>query len=381
MRWIEKLFVNLFFNLGWLSEWLSYYIFPKHPPSNVFYVDGRYLYDNGGRKIVLRGVNLPLLDDWGFPGSDKLAEIDKTGANAIRIQWYVAYPSRPLYGVGDLDLFLEKCRSKAIIPILMLADFTSQSTIERLNDTLVPWWTRADVVAVLKRHQRYLIINLANELGAYRWAGDDAASRAAALTAFKEAYKTAITSIRAADLRMPIMIDAPDGGTTIDVFTSIGQELVNHDPRHSLLLSVHAYWAGYNGTSVIDPAFGAKLPIVFGEIANKQDETIAGVQHFGYYDLDGTNVSGHPTSTNFRYQQLLVQLTQLEIGWLAWAWWPDSCATRRITPDGNYTGAINGGPTGLTAYGEDIVNNATYGIRRGYFATQRTPSLPGPPPA
>jgi hypothetical protein len=119
---------------------------------------------------------------------------------------------------------------------------------------------------------------------------------------------------------------------------------------------------------------------VFGEVANKQDETIGGIQHFGYYDLDGTNVSGHPTSTNFQYQQLLIKLTMYDIGWLAWAWWPDSCAPRRITPDGNYTGAIDGSPTGLTPYGENIVNHGSYGIRRGYFKTQRTPSLPGAPP-
>jgi hypothetical protein len=41
---------------------------------------GRSLYDSMGQKIVLRGVDLPLLDDWSFPQSNKLAELAKTGA-------------------------------------------------------------------------------------------------------------------------------------------------------------------------------------------------------------------------------------------------------------------------------------------------------------
>src|ERR687885_1208881 len=41
------------------------------PTSDVFYVEGRYLYDNDRRKVILRAINLPLLDDWNFPGSDK----------------------------------------------------------------------------------------------------------------------------------------------------------------------------------------------------------------------------------------------------------------------------------------------------------------------
>src|SRR5919199_1224398 len=64
--------------------------------SDVFYVKGRFLRDNERRKVILRGINLPLLDDWAFPGTDKLAELEKTGANAVRIQWYMQYP-QPKY--------------------------------------------------------------------------------------------------------------------------------------------------------------------------------------------------------------------------------------------------------------------------------------------
>lgn len=386
--------------------------------NSVFYVHGRYLYDNNHEKVILRGINLMLADDWDFPGSDKLGELEKTGANAVRIQWYKQYPppqdpnlKRPDYDIYDLDDFLEKCRVKSLIPILELHDWTRQDYTQSVNMELISWWTRPDVVAVLRRHERYLIINLANELGRYRFVAP--ADRPAALNNFKNNYKTAITSIRNQGLRMPIMIDAPDVGQSINAFTSntsnkallsigkalitrlrdlallreptfarlempsnIGQELIAHDPRHNLLLSVHSYWAGYDGRPEIDAAVQTNLPIVFGEIANKQE----GFSNPCYYDLDGPG-QNHPENPGFRYQDLLKDyLKPKEIGWLGWGWDKDSCAARRMTPDGNYSVRAD-----LTPYGDDIVFNPDYGLKPASLGgtssdpAKKTKSLPGSP--
>ncbi len=200
--------------------------------------------------------------------------MEKSGANTVRIQWYVRYPhpERPAFDIADLDAILEKCRTSRLIPVVELHDCICPSDAE--------------------------------------------------------------------------------------------------------LLSAHAYWGGdFDGTSEVEVAVRANLPIVFGEIANKQfangDEC-----HFG---LDGTGLN-HPPLTGFPYQQLLILLSQLDIGWFAWAWYKDNCEHRRLTPDGNYTGAMDGSPTGLTPYGEDLLHHATYGLRLGQFAPIRTNSLPGEPP-
>ena len=323
----------------------------RRKPQQTLYVQGRYLYDSTGQKMILRGINLPVLDDWEFPQRDKLAELAKTGANAVRIQWYKDYgqPSRPAYSLQDLDRFLAKCKANRIIPIVFLGDSTCKSDMTMLNRQLVPWWTSAPVLAVLKKHQRYLIINLANELGVYRWSN----SSPAALQTYKTAYKTAIASIRR-HLQVPIMIDAPDCGTSIEVFTKIGKELIDHDPNHNLLLSGHGYWAGYDGMSQLGAVIQANLPIVFGEIANKQAEIVNGKEQQCYYDLDGSQ-GNHAPQRGFTYQALLQQLTAQDIGWLAWSWWKDGCAERQMTQDGNFSG--------LTPYGTDLVNNPVYGLR------------------
>ncbi|WP_310428928.1 cellulase family glycosylhydrolase [Chamaesiphon sp. VAR_48_metabat_135_sub] len=321
------------------------------PGRTTFYTKGRFLYHPNGTKVILRGVNLPLLDDWGFPQTDTLSELVKTGANAVRIQWYKNYgqANRPTFSETDLDNFLAKCRANQIIPILYLSDLTCKSDPILLNSQLMPWWTSKPVLNVLKKHQNYLIINLANELGHYRWSNNPAT----ALNSFKNAYKTAIVRMRK-HLQVPIAIDAPDCGSSIEVFPQIAKELINSDPAQNLLFSGHAYWAAYNGIPHIQAAINANIPLFFGEIANKQDEDVNGKTQYCRYDLDGIK-ENQPAQNGFTYQSLLTLLQQKEIGWCAWSWWKDNCSKREMTSNGTFAG--------LTPYGKDIVNNPTYGLK------------------
>jgi len=343
---------------------------------DTFYVDGHYLFDTADNRMILRGINLPVLDNWGFPPDSRLAELEQSGANAVRLQWYAKYgsPTRPAYTLSDLDTLLDMCRVNRLIPILMLADCTCQADPGLVNTELVPWWTRRDVVEVLNKHKKYLIINLGNEVGNYRWT----ASPASALANFTNAYIAAINSIRTKELEMPVMVDAPDCGSTLGAFTStsLGKDLIDNDPCRNVLLSAHAYWAGYDGMAELGTSAAATLPIVFGEVANKQDEEVDATDangrrvrrtEFCYYDLDGTT-EGHLPPTGFNYQTLLSTIGPMDIGWLAWSWWKDRCASREITSTGNYAD--------LTPYGDDIVNNAVYGLRLGTYRAVRTPTLP-----
>jgi mannan endo-1,4-beta-mannosidase len=319
--------------------------------SKTLHTGNRYLHTRDGQRIFLRGVNLPLFDDWNFPGSDALAEIEKTNANAVRIQWYVNYgnPDRPSVTLDDLDGILGRCGAAEMIPILMLADLTCTSDANLVNSKLMPWWTSGEVVAVLQKHAKYLIVNLGNEVGFYRWADDSAA----ALASYTAAYSQAILDFRKTGLAIPIMIDAPDCGSSIEAFLLMGQQLVDADPKRNVLLSTHAYWAAYDGIPFIKQCVSAGLPIVFGEISNKQDEQVDGKTAYCFYDLDGSHVNPG-VGNGFTYQALLTALQKDSLGWLAWSWGPDNCADRCLSTDGSFAS--------LTEYGMDIVNNPIYGL-------------------
>lgn len=334
----------------------------------TMYVQGRHLYNANGQQIILRGVNYPVLDDWGFPAADLITEIEKSGANTVRLQWYKNYGNnaRPTYTDTHLDNLLTKCKNNQMIPILELHDVTCQSDANLVNTQLIPWWTNPARVTMLNQHKKYLIINLANELGQYRWQGYSTA----ALNNFKNAYKTAITSIRNAGLLMPIMIDGSDCGSDIKIFLDAGQELIDHDPEHNLIFSSHAYWAAYNnGNTDLTNAINANLPIVFGEVANKQDETVnVGTEQnpnwqnsYCHYNIDGTVDPPNNPTNGFQYQNLLTTLKNQNVGWIAWAWVRDGCSYRNMT--NNSQNPPYGQYNSLTTFGNNVVNNAVYGIK------------------
>ena len=174
-------------------------------PTPTFQTSGRSLLDTEGREVVLRGVNLPLLDDWGFPGV-QLDDLETTGANCVRIEWYVNYPGpgRPAFSLDDLGGYLTRCRAARVLPILGLWDLTCEGDVDRLNTELVPWWTtgrrrRTQRPPGFPGHQP------GHELGVYHW-GDD---QTAALTSYRDAYTAAVSGVCAAGLGVPIMIHAP----------------------------------------------------------------------------------------------------------------------------------------------------------------------------
>jgi mannan endo-1,4-beta-mannosidase len=323
------------------------------------------LYDADNQEFILRGVNYSVMDDWGFPAVDLISEIEKSGSNAVRLQWYKTYhtPSRPAYTDSDLDALLLKCKTNKMVPILELHDLTCVADANLLNSQLIPWWTNPSRVNILNKHKKYLIINLANELGQYRWQSYSAT----ALNNWKNAYKTAISAIRAAGLEMPIMIDAPDCGTDLKAITDAGQEIINHDPLQNIIFSVHAYWANYNGTADLTTAVNANLPLVFGEIANKQDDYLNGSTSFCHYNLDGTSDPPNNPTNGFQYQNLLNTLKTQNIGWLAWAWVRDGCTYRNMTE--NNTSMPYGQFNSLSVFGNDIVNNVNYGLKNAAIRT------------
>jgi hypothetical protein len=128
----------------------------------TLYISGRYLYAPDGEKIVLRGVNsMNVVSDPS--GIKSLPEIAKTGANVVRIMW-MAWG-----GGGDkLDIIIGNCVQNKMIPIIELHDATGKW--QKL-DSVVDYWLRPDVVAAIQKHQKYLVLNIANEpaMHLFRW--------------------------------------------------------------------------------------------------------------------------------------------------------------------------------------------------------------------
>src|SRR4028118_697555 len=120
-----------------------------------FYVQGRHLYAKDGDKVILRGVNRMAV--WAEPtGEFSLPQIEKTGANVVRIMWMMGKPAE------EFDAILRNTVKLGMIPMIQLHDATGNWS--KLPE-IIDYWLRPATVEVIKRHEEYLLVNIANEAG------------------------------------------------------------------------------------------------------------------------------------------------------------------------------------------------------------------------
>ncbi len=249
-----------------------------------FQVQGRFLHDRCGEKVVLRGVNEMIVWSPGRDGLPEYTEIAKTGANVVRIVW------NEEGSAAELDVAIANAVQAQLIPMV-----EHHSATGKIGDVplVVDYWTQPDVVQVLLKHQPYLLLNIANE------AGDDKVTQ----QVFEDTYKTAITRIRDTSVKATLIVDAPSWGQDIDRLQASGPALLTHDPLKNVMFSVHMWWSDPMGVRIkaeLQQSVDAELPLLVGEFA-----------HHAVYLCD---------MSPFAYQVLLEEAQRLEVGWLAWSW-------------------------------------------------------------
>jgi mannan endo-1,4-beta-mannosidase len=300
-----------------------------------FRVEGRFLYDNTGEKVIPYGVNEMTI--WGdVDGDVSFAEIAKTGANTVRIVWGITGDPR------KLDVAIYNCRKSHMIPMIELHDATGEWS--KLPE-LVDYWVRPDVVEVIKKHQEYLLINIGNEVGQNVSESD-----------FKSGYKTAVNRMREAGIHVPLIIDGGDWGKDINVIQAAGAYLIDADPDHNLMFSVHMWWPymwGYDEKKVTDEiaeTVRLGLPLIVGEFADKWEETENG---------------------KIPYKTIMEQCYKNEIGYLIWSWGPGNQPQTFLdmTADGTFAT--------LKPWAEEMCITDTYSIKN---ISKRPASMLSDPP-
>lgn len=276
-----------------------------------FYVQGRFLYDKCGNQVVLRGVNEMVIWSSKVDGVPVYGEIAKTGANVVRIVWNKGGSA------AALDSTVANALAEKLIPMVENHDATGDLT---KVPAAVDYWVQPDVVAALEKYQDRLLLNIANEAGDHNVTKED----------YEATYTTAITRLRDAGYKVPLVIDSTSWGANISRIYDSGPALVAADPLHNVLLSVHTYWDDANGTSTranLQNAVDLGIPLIVGEFA----DTKVGVCTPGSYNV----------------QTLMEVGQQHQIGWLAWSWGAvknnDCPGLLDMTSDGTFAGLQNWG--------------------------------------
>ncbi|MBI3517842.1 MAG: cellulase family glycosylhydrolase [Bacteroidetes bacterium] len=327
--------------------------------SNFIHTSGKYILDPCNDTLTIKGINYAPYN-WGYTLSDlKIDQIAQTGANAVRMVWYWSNPGANVYyNYVALDSAISKCIQHKMIAIVELHDFTCGNSPSSLTNGS-GWWTNNSVFPILQKYKQSVIVNIANEALQVNWSSNPTT----ALATYKSTYQNIITNLRnVTGFDFPLMIDAPDCGQHSDAFitSNTAADLITFDPKHNIIFSAHAYWYGYaNNDSLqmvtkINTITAQSIPFVLGEIANQQDDASM-------------------CQYNLNYQPLLNYCESKKISWLAWSWDHDGCPARQISSTGNYSD--------LTSYGNDIINNTTYGLlshpssKSSYLVNNKTCNL------
>jgi mannan endo-1,4-beta-mannosidase len=311
---------------------------PLVPPGDGFHVVGRRLYDRCGEEVVLRGINKMII--WmDIDGDPSCAEIAKTGANSVRMVWLMSGTPE------QLDEAIGNCVAAGLIPLVDLHDGIGDWS---MLPALVDWWTSPEVLAVIARHRRHLLINIGNEVGDATVTDDE----------FREGYQTAVQRMRAAGIHCPLVIDGTDWGKNIDVLQSEGPALIAADPDHNLIFSIHMWWPrmwGYTAQTVIDElaeSVAMELPLMVGEFGNRWDLSAWGT---------------------IPYLTILEQTALQDVGMFPWEWGPGNHPQTWLdmTTDSSYDTLFGWGLEVAVTHPSSIANTAVrpYSIVTGRCAS------------
>lgn len=287
---------------------------------NTCYVSGRYLYSPLNEKIIIRGVNVMsvVVDP---TGEKTLPEIAKTGSNAVRLMWM-------LWGGGSekLDTLLYNCIKNKMIPILELHDATGKWS-DALNK-LTLFWTDPKMVRIIKKYEKYLLLNIANEPGTDTVSHEN----------FRNTYKSIIYKMRLAGIDVPIMIDAANYGRNEDYLLKNAQYLLKHDPKQNLIFSWHIWDSGISEkriSNAFDKAEKLNINLLVGEFAPLEVKCKCCIP----------------------YKFILKKCFQKQIGWLAWSWGVGNSDCRAM--DMTETLEFNS----LTGWGLEVAITDVYSIK------------------
>jgi mannan endo-1,4-beta-mannosidase len=158
----------------------------------------------------------------------------------------------------------------------------------------VDWWAQASVVEVIQKHEKWTLLNIANE------AGDGSVSN----SAFQSTYTSAITTLRNAGITVPLVIDGTNWGQNVEQLLAVGPALLAADPDKNVIFSWHEYIGGSAQQSRITRSY-------------ERSKALGIVLISGEFAVGGV---GDGCAATIPYQWLLSEAQRVGIGWLAWSW-------------------------------------------------------------
>jgi mannan endo-1,4-beta-mannosidase len=290
--------------------------------SSGFFVSGGRLFDRNGRDFVMRGINHPVA--W-FQGNalEWMDEIATTGSNAVRLVWETTRGDPAIVRAS-----IERAVELGMVPMVELHDITGGTDVN--EPAQMAQYYVDEMLDILREFEPYLLVNIANEWGAFNTPDED----------WVVAYRAAVAVLRDAGVNNTIVIDANDYGQRGSTIVQQGSAVLDVDPQRNILFSTHMYQSYENPQTILDVMRGAQeagLALIVGE--------------FGYQHGER---NGQPIPVP--YTVMVDEAARLGLGYLAWSWTGNGGGVEYLDL------SEDGSATQLTGWGDDIINGQN-GIR------------------
>jgi len=309
---------------------------PSYNTGEGFFTLGNKVYDANGHEFVVRGLNHTHW--WGNQVNNVAAipHIARTEANTVRLvfgdSFHALSPSQ------QRDLIVQYT-DLGIVPMVEHHGATCSESASDLA-RLVDYWLEPGRADYLREFEDKIMLNIANE-----WGNSS--------TVWRDAYKTAVTRLRNADINALIVIDAGGNcGQNPSAIQNYGQDIIDHDPQHNILFSQHMYafwrdnpnapdigtWNGHAPYAIqpeLEDIVNQNLPLIIGE-----------------FSWQGASSVPYNTATAIQIFE------DLGLGWLAWSWNQNSDPDLDMVRGYQYNSDAD-----LTPFGDLIVNHPTLGLK------------------
>ena len=252
------------------------------PVGDTMYIEGRHLWSAAGEKVILRGVNEMFVWSDDETGTKWLPEIAQTGSNCVRMMW--------MEERGDKETLVELIENCVDMQMIAMPECHSATGEWDKLDVCISFWKDPVLVEGIQRNRKWTLLNIGNEVGD----GSVTAQQ------FSEGYRRAIDSLRGWGYTVPLVIDASTWGQNVGVILDTWEEILDHDPLHNVLFSVHSYWSDTKNYNVIaNESVNRGLPVIIGE---------------------GPSPTAYPACGTLDYQEGLEVCQANDLGYLFWSW-------------------------------------------------------------
>lgn len=288
------------------------------PLYDTLHVAGRQVLDTCGKPFVTRGVEqifgeqLPQGNDW----LGLIHEISDSGVNAVRILVGESL------GADDVDALLD-----------VVAEHEMVGYITPYGNDNMSWLARADVKAVLAKHEKYIIIDAFGEP-----TFDDRER-------FLADSISTIQRVRSLGYRVPLTVTANQFGRDLPSLFELGPQIVGADPLGNTILGWQAYWGssgyyhqhyGMSFEQALDAVAQAPFPIQLG--------------------LD--RVTDFPSSETADFGALMSATQEHGVGWLWWDWYNPYGNENNLTENGNVDRLTATGATVVKTHAASVQNTS-----------------------